>query len=391
MISVSAAKELIRSSLKPLAPVTRPIGQCAGFVLAADIYATVDIPAFEQSSMDGYAIRFTDKDAPITVTGEVAAGESRRLSIAKGEGMRIFTGAPLPDGADTVVMQEKAQVSDRKLVINDPALKRGIHRRDIGSEIRKGQLALSAGTELTPAAIGFLAGIGTRQLSVYPMPSVSILITGNELQAPGEALQQGQVYEANSFSLSAALREAGIMNIHVLHVEDRLDSVRYQLGGVLEWADLVMLTGGVSVGDYDYVSEAARLCGVQQVFHRVKQRPGKPLYFGMKDAIPVFGLPGNPSSVLSCFYHYVLEAIARLTQKDVTMKSTTARLASPLSKPPGLTQFLKGWFENGEARPLGAQDSYRLSSFAEANCLIALEEGRDEYGQGELTDVFLLP
>ncbi|MET0635668.1 MAG: gephyrin-like molybdotransferase Glp [Chitinophagaceae bacterium] len=391
MITVQEAKQLIRDRIRVLTAVRRPLLQAACSVLAEDVYARVDIPAFEQSSMDGYAIRYEDRDKSLPVHGEMAAGAGSSLQLEPGRAMRIFTGAPLPDGADTVVMQEKVTRNQGTIVVGDKDLVKGFAVRATGSEIRAGALALPADTPLTPAAVGFLAGIGINQVPVYSMPSVSILVTGNELQAPGESLSAGQVYESNSYSLTAALREAGINHIHVLRVEDTLNSLQFQLSSVLEWSDLVLVTGGASVGDYDFVLEAATNCGVEKVFHKVKQRPGKPLYFGMKGRVPVFGLPGNPSSVLSCYYNYVLLAIEMLSRKKAPTRLVKARLDTDYNKPTGLTHFLKGNYNEGGVKVLKAQQSYQLSSFAEANCLIILEEDRDSYTAGEDVEVLLLP
>ncbi|RYY57539.1 MAG: molybdopterin molybdenumtransferase MoeA [Chitinophagaceae bacterium] len=391
MISVKEAKDLIRSRLSSLESVRRPLLQAAGSVLAENIYASIDIPAFEQSSMDGYAIRFADKDQPLTVSGEMAAGAGYIKTLEPGTAIRIFTGAPVPDGADTIAIQEKVVREGDTIKINDVSLNQGFAVRAKGSEAKAGTLALAKDTYLGPAAVAYLAGIGVADVPVYCMPSVAILVTGNELQTPGVALEPGQVYESNSYSLTAALRETGISHIHVLRIEDKLDSLKYQLASVLEWADLVLLTGGVSVGDYDFVPEAARHNGVEEVFHKVKQRPGKPLFFGMKDRIPVFGLPGNPSSVLSCFYNYVLPAVEMLSRKRNPVKSLRAKMANDYKKPAGLTQFLKANTSEGHVRILGAQLSYQLSSFAEANCLAVLEEEREEYQAGEEIEVLMLP
>lgn len=391
MISVSEAKELIRARVTRLPVMELPLLQAAFCILASDIYAGIDIPAFEQSSMDGYAIRYADKNLLLTVSGEMAAGSSSALTLNPGEAIRIFTGAPVPAGADTVVMQEKVTLLEGKIRIDDSGLSYGLAVRPAGSEIRAGALALHKEALLTPAALGFLAGIGISHVPVYPPPSVSILVTGNELQQPGKPLGAGQVYESNSYSLTAALHQAGISVIYVLQVEDKPESLQLQLEVALAQSDLVILTGGVSVGDYDFVPEAAAQCGVEKVFHQVRQKPGKPLYFGMKGSVPVFGLPGNPSSVLSCFYNYVLEAVALLGARKSNTLWTTATLANSYSKPRGLTHFLKGSFDGTQARILQAQASYQLSSFAEANCLVMLAEDREQYETGEEVELLLLP
>lgn len=391
MIPVTEAKAIISKNIVPLAPAELPLSDAVNHILARDIFATIDIPAFEQSSMDGYAIRFSDKNSPLKVVGEMAAGTMQQFTIKPGEAARIFTGAPLPEGADTVVMQEKTSHQNEEVIINDQDLEHGNNVRHKGAEVKSGTLAIQQGSLLSPAAIGFIAGIGVKSIVVYPMPSVTIIVTGKELQTPGNDLSAGQVYESNSYSLKAALQQAGIQTINVAHADDDLNILKGILAQALTQSDMVLLVGGVSVGDYDFVIEATKLCNVAQCFHKIKQRPGKPLFFGMKEIKPVFGLPGNPSSVLSCFYNYVLPAIEKLSFKPNSLKVIPAILTTNYSKPPGLTHFLKGHFENGKATPLGAQESFRLSSFAQANCLICLEENRADASAGETVEVYLLP
>lgn len=391
MISVSEAKDIIKKSIAVLPSVALPLPEAAGYVLAEDIFAFIDIPAFNQSSMDGFAIRFDDKNLTLIIKGEMAAGADDTIVIKQGEAARIFTGAPMPDGADTVVMQEKVVIENNKINIQDEGLLPGINVRYKGAEVKAGNLAVEQGTFLSPAAIGFLAGIGVSKVRVYPMPVVSIIVTGKELQSPGKPLGYGQVYESNSFSLRAALSQAGIQNIEVFQADDDLEILQKITEKALQKSDIILLTGGVSVGHYDYVVEATKRCGVQQMFHKVRQRPGKPLYFGMRDAKPVFGLPGNPSSVLSCFYNYVLIALEGLSDKKSGLQKITASLTKNYPKQKGLTHFLKGHFAAGSVTPLGAQESFRLSSFAQANCLICLDEDKADYAIGEMVKVILLP
>lgn len=391
MITVSEAKSLIKQNIQRLQPVTLSITEAAGHILATDVQAICDIPAFRQSSMDGYALRFEDKDKPLAIRGEMAAGTSVPLSIAKGEATRIFTGAPLPDGADTVVMQEKISLADGKLLVHDEKLNTGMNVRAQGAEVKAGALAIEKGSLLSPAAIGFLAGIGITHVRVYPMPVVAIIATGKELQQPGKTLGYGQVYESNSYSLSAALRLAGITKIELYAADDELHILKDVLQNALHHSDMVLLTGGVSVGDYDFVIEASRLCGIEQVFHKVRQKPGKPLFFGKLQDKVIFGLPGNPSSVMNCFYNYVLPAVAQLSDRKNGVQSVSAILQADYQKPAGLTHFLKGTYANGLAWPLHAQESFRLSSFASANCLICLEENQEKVEKGETVTVLLLP
>ena len=390
MIGVSTAKDIIEQHIERLNPVELSLVEAAGHVLAADNYASFDIPSFDQSSMDGYALQYTESKNSLKVTGEMAAGSSHNLRINYGEAARIFTGAPLPDGTDTVVMQEKVELNNGSVLITDTALVKGANVRLKGAEIKTGALALPQQAYLTPAAIGFLAGIGVARVLVYPMPSVSIIVTGNELQKPGKALLPGQVYESNSYSLSTALQQTGIKDITIFYAEDDLIVLKNTLQQALEKSDLVLLTGGVSVGDYDFVVKAAELCDVKQLFHKVKQKPGKPLYFGMKNQKVIFGLPGNPSSVLSCFYNYVFLAIQLLSGKKGGLNTVSAKLTKPYAKAAGLTHFLKGIYNDGFVTPLSAQESFKLSSFAHADCLICLEEDHADYSEGALVTVYLL-
>jgi molybdopterin molybdotransferase len=391
MISVNEAKEIIQEIVQSLTPLQLPLKEAFGLVLAEDIYAPIDIPAFEQSSMDGYALKFSEKEHALVIKGEMAAGTSKPISLQPNEVARIFTGAPLPEGADTVVMQEKVRVVEGNLIIEDPLLQTGSNVRHKGAEVKAGALAMAANTYLSAAAIGFLAGIGLTEVPVFPSPAVSIILTGNELQQPGNPLAFGQVYEANSVMLTVALEKAGIRKLQILRAEDELQALQNILAKAMEESDLVLLTGGVSVGDYDFVVQATENCGVVRHFHKIKQKPGKPLFFGSKEQKIVFGLPGNPSSVLTCFYQYVLPAIEAMLIKPECIEEIRATLSHDYSKAPGLTHFLKARYENGRVTPLHAQESFRLHSFAQADCFIVLEEQHGDYKAGDQVKVHLLP
>lgn len=391
MISVNEAKALIANNIQPLSPVKLPLLQAHQHILAEDVFAICDIPAYEQSSMDGYAIRFSEAGIALELNGEMAAGTNAQLAINARQASRIFTGAPLPLGADTVVMQEKTEILNGKLIIRDTNLSAGLHVRNKGAEIKSGALAMEKGNYLSPAALGFLAGIGITEVSVFPMPKVSIILTGKELVQPGETLAFGQVYESNSYSLSAALNQAGINQLAVFEADDDLEVLTTILQKALATSEIVLLTGGVSVGDYDFVLEASARCGIQKVFHKVKQKPGKPLFFGRLNQQYIFGLPGNPSSVLSCFYNYVLPTLAALSGKRNPAKEIEAELSSAYKKPPGLTHFLKGHYQDGKVSILSAQESFRLSTFAQANCLIIIDEEIEKLAEGEIIKILLLP
>ena len=393
MIPVDEARKLILENTNILPAVWLPLQKALGLVSAADIFSTIDIPSYPQSSMDGYAISFAgwQKNKTLTIEGESAAGMSESITLMPEKAVRIFTGAPVPSGADTVVMQEKTKIENGLLIIDDNKLETGLNVRPKGSEIRDGELALSKNSILSPAAIGFLASIGDTEVNVYPSPRVSIIITGNELQQPGEPLQYGQVYDSNSFALKFALQQAGIHYIYVLYAEDKLDILSGALNSALHQSDVVLLTGGASVGDYDFVTQAADDCGVETIFHKIKQRPGKPLFFGKRGNKIVFGLPGNPASVLTCFYEYVAPTLAQMSKKIFKLQNINVPLAKAFKKTAGLTHFLKGYYNGETVTALHAQESYRLSSFAQANCLVQINEDTTECKEGELVEIHLLP
>lgn len=393
MISVTEARKIISDNITAMEAVASTIVKATGHVLAAPVYASRNIPAFPQSSMDGYAFAYADwkEGQGLALTGEVQAGSSDRTALNSGTAIRIFTGAPVPPGADTVVMQEKTKKTGTGLFIEDSLIKCGVNIRPEGSEIRAGEQALNAGTRLTPAAIGFLAAIGVTELTVYPRPSISIIITGKELQEPGSALNYGQVYECNSFTLGSALHQLHFDKIIINQVDDDLSALSQILSTSLDKSDVVLLTGGISAGDYDFVLQAALDCGVQTKFHKIKQRPGKPLYFGTKGNKLVFGLPGNPSSVLTCFYEYVMPALFQLAGQQNSLQVQQTQLANSFQKTVGVTHFAKGYFDGKAVTILDAQESYRLSSFAKANCLVVLEEDRMTCKQGEIFEIHLLP
>ncbi len=387
MISVTEAKQKINVKVRLLQPAILPLQEISGLMLAENVYAKFDIPSFHQSSMDGYAIRYQEKGLPLEITNTIAAGDGKLYKISSKQTARIFTGAPLPQGADTVVMQEKVIIKNNKLIIKDSGLQKGNNVRKRGIEIKKGKLALPTNTLLTPAAIGYLASIGIAEALVFPAPKACIIITGNELQMPGKPIFDGQVYDSNSFSLSAALRQCGIHDIDILYAHDEIEIALSTLKKALEKNDIILLTGGVSVGDFDFVLEATEKCGVIKHFHKIKQKPGKPLYFGTLQNKVIFGLPGNPGSALTCFYEYVLPAVKKMMNQKNSIQKIKAFLQNDYSKSPGMTHFLKGFYENGKATVLPSQASFQLSSFALANCLIVVDEKKEIVKKGEEIEV----
>nr|WP_315177270.1 gephyrin-like molybdotransferase Glp [uncultured Flavobacterium sp.] len=391
MISVHSALELIINHVKSLPVAVMQLEKANGLVLAEDIYAPENVPAFPQSSMDGYAFAFDDNRSDYKLVGEIAAGSKQTFELKQGEAVRIFTGAAVPLAADTVLMQEKALVESDKLTVNDESLNKGTNLRSIGSEIKKGTKALEKGTVLKPASIGFLASMGIAKVKVYPNPSVGILVTGNELRLPGEDLEYGQVFESNSFTLQSALNQMNINNVTIYRSEDNLNQLQSLLSQILEVNDLVLISGGVSVGDYDFTMNALEKCDVNAVFHKIKQKPGKPLLFGTKADTVIFGLPGNPASVLTCFYEYVLPAIGIMTERNVKLQTKKMVLTQEYQKQAGMTHFLKASYKDDLVALETGQESYKLSSFANANCLVIIPENASKIESGQEIEVHLFP
>jgi molybdopterin molybdotransferase len=393
MISVEEAKNIISTKMQPLRIREIPLSEAIGLVLQEDIYATYDIPSFPQSAMDGYAFRFADwKSSGKLLLGDIIqAGHSEKIQLQPGTAMRIFTGAPVPVGADTVVMQEKTRLDNALLYIEDDTLKPGANIRPPGSEINKDVLALPAGSMLTSAAIGFLSGIGVAKVKVIPSPAISIIITGKELTAPGQPLTFGQVYESNGITLQTALRQAGFHTISINRSDDDLEQLIRLLDEALAKSDMILITGGISVGDYDFTLRATMACGIETWFHKLKQKPGKPLYLGAKEEKTVFGLPGNPASVLTCFYEYVLPALGKMTGRKLELASRKMKLKNGYSKKGSLMHFLRGSAEGDTVTILEEQESYKMRSFALANCLVVLNEEKQDYLPGELVEIHQLP
>jgi molybdopterin molybdotransferase len=390
LVSVEQARAIIAASISRVQPVVKELMFSTGLAIAEDIFSPLDLPAFDQSSMDGYAIYAEDIKNTLPVQGIMAAGHAQPELLERNHAMRIFTGSPLPAGSDTIVMQEKVIVHESGIRITDPEIARGTHVRKRGSELKKDELVLKKGTVITPPVAGLLASLGLSTVSVYPRITIQIIATGNELQMPGQPLEAGQSYESNTVFLQAALKPFAENLGAVRYAEDNLETIKGALESAVNNSDLVILTGGVSVGDYDFVRQAADQLGVHCKFHKVKQKPGKPLYFGTKENKIIFGLPGNPASVVCCFYEYVLPALRsmlNLPQEELL----SARLNDDFKKVKGLTQFLKAYYADGEVEILEAQESYRLRSFATANCLVALDEKRLDYEKGETVIVRLLP
>jgi len=390
MINVTEAKQLINDNCSVLKVNTLTLLEANGSILAEPIYAAMDTPPFDQSAMDGYAFSYEnwDKKSILTVIGEIQTGNFSDKPLLANEAVRIYTGGPTPPGADTVVVQEKINREGNTIQIQDAFLVKGANVRPQGSQTKKGEMALQERQLLTPVALSFLAGIGISKVNVFSKPIVSIIVTGKELTKADEIITEGKIYESNSIGLVAALQQLGIASVSVEVVDDVEKEIVKAVANQLT-SDILILTGGVSVGDYDLVPASLEKCGVEKIFHKIKQKPGKPFYFGRYNQTLVFALPGNPAAVMSCFYEYVVQAISSFTQKKY-FKKMLLPLAQDFNKKAGLTYFLKGKIGEKEVTVLNNQESYKLNSFAVADCLIEFDEDKENFIKGDLVNVRMI-
>lgn len=383
MIPVTEALKHIENHFKPLKIVSKPIEKTLGFVLAQDVLSPINMPPFKQSSMDGYAFKHSD-NTTFKVVGEIPAGSPNNIEFSGNEAIRIFTGARVPDEADTVVMQEHVSITDNVLSI-DTLPRKSANVRLLGEQIKIEDVALTKGSVLNAAAIGFLAGLGISKVKVYKKPKVYILVTGNELQQLGKKLKEGQVYESNSITLKLALKKVGVKNIRILQVKDNLDATTKAITKCLKKADVVLVSGGISVGDYDFVKRALEINNVREVFYKVNQKPGKPLWFGYKNDTKVVAIPGNPASSLSCFYVYVLPLLqSMMGNTECHLPRLEAQVENDIKNNFSKTLFLKGIVNNGQATALTGQASSMLKSFAIANSLLIVPEDKSIIKNGEV-------
>jgi molybdopterin molybdotransferase len=384
-VTVSQAKQLLRNLA--ISPKTKriPLAQAIGKFLASPVFAPMQVPSFDNSGMDGYAFAWEDLGESRKLAQVVQAGSHPDFFLEKGTAARIFTGAPVPKGADTVVQQEWVTVVGDTVFFDLEKLSQGLNVRKAGSQCQTGDLILNVGTQITPGTIGLLATLGIEEVEVFGAPNVSIILTGDEIVEIGQALQPGQIYNANGPALSAYLNQLGITDVKILKVKDEKAEVTRVIGGALEASDVVLLTGGISVGDYDFVKESLAENGVEQLFYKVRQKPGKPIFVGGKDQKMVFALPGNPASVLTCFIQYVKPFLLRLLgNPDAWAAPAYYPIASDFTKKAPLTFFLKAKLENNQVVVLPAQESFNLLSFGIADGVVEFPEEWEQVKAGSL-------
>ena len=382
--TVSEHQEAVLDALRPLPPYDQPLLDALQLVAAEDVTAPIDLPTFDNSAMDGYAVVHADvvsasEDQPVhlPVVGEIGAGQARILAISPGTAVKIMTGAPVPAGADAVVPYEWTDRGLAKVVISKaPGL--GQHVRSAGEDVTVGDLLIEEGTLLGPRQLGLLASVGRASVVVRPRPRVVILSTGSELREPGTARGHDSVYDGNSYMLAAAVRRAGAIAYRVGIVPDEPRAFLDALNDQLVRADVVITSGGVSMGDYDVVKEALAPTGTVW-FGGVAMQPGKPQGFGVvgDDQTPIFTLPGNPVSSFISFEMFVLPALRRLMGRlPYTRPTVEATLTHAVTSPPGRTQYLRGDLDAGDVKvrvsPVGGPGSHLVGDLAHANALIVV-------------------
>lgn len=390
MISIEdAIKAVIEKSNTISISITFPIERALNLVLFSDVYSPINMPPFRQSAMDGYALNLHG-DLTYSLVGEIKAGDSYQPILKKGEAIRLFTGAAVPDSANAVIMQEKVISKGNTIVVeSNPVEEQNI--RPIGEQVKNGEIALKKGTKLTPAAIGYLSSLGITEVSVYKKPSIALITTGNELIEAGQPLTYGKIYESNSIMLKTALLNLGFDKVSIHKIEDNFDDTYNKLQEVVEKNDMVIITGGISVGDYDFVGKALKKLEIEEIFYKVNQKPGKPLFFGKNNHTLLFALPGNPAAALSCFYIYVYTALQKMTGLKNTVTKVMAISASNFEKKGDRPQFLKAIYNDGTVTILEGQSSAMLQTFALSNALVKMSGDLDQIKVNDMVEVLLLP
>ncbi|TVZ04027.1 molybdopterin molybdenumtransferase MoeA [Trebonia kvetii] len=407
--SVEEYQSAILAAIAPLAPASLELAAAEGCVLAEDVTAAVALPSFDNSSMDGYAVLAADvagasQESPATlrVTGEIAAGDTGIYRLVPGTAIKIMTGAQLPAGADAVVPVEWTDDGIAQVRVYQSA-EPGNAVRYAGGDAAEGETLLSAGTRLRAMQVAVAASAGRKAVSVRPRPRVVVLSTGNELTEPGTPLVPGRIWDSNSYMIAAAVRETGAVAYRRSVVPDDPAGVLPALEEQLIRADLLITTGGVSMGgEHDVVKAALRELGTV-TFRKVAMQPGMPQGFGVigeggagglgaERRVPIFTLPGNPVSAYVSFQLFVRPALAALQgADDLSLPSVQATLTGPARSPAGRRSYLRGVLDGSKVTPLSGQQSHQIASLGRANALIVIPEWETQLPAGDTVDVLILP
>ena len=385
MIQFEEAISIFEENISKGKIIKVSIKDAFGFVLAEDIHSKINMPPFNQSAMDGYAFKHSGINK-LNVLGEIKAGDPGLFDLSQLDAVRIFTGAKVPESADTVVMQEHVQSNNNSIELNILPEK-GANVRPLGEQFKVKEAVLHKGNYLNEAAIGLLASLGINKLKVYSKPKVAILVTGTELVKPGKSLSEGKVYESNSITLISALKKLNIEKAKAFRVADSLKKTKEKIKSLLEKYDLILISGGISVGEYDFVKEALESNKVKEKFYKVAQKPGKPLWFGKKKNKFVLALPGNPASSLTCFYLYGLPFIRKwMGFENIHLPRKKIKLENQIQNKSGRLEFMKARIEDGNLKILNAQASSMLKSFAICNALVVVPQNPEQTKEGEFIE-----
>ena len=394
-LHVDKAHEAIKSCLSRIEDTEKvPIRDALGRVLAQDIVPQIDVPAHDNSAMDGYAVRFSDleRNPSFTEVGVALAGKPFPGKLGEGECVRIMTGAVMPEGADTVVIQEVATKQAGRIIV-PPGQKKAQNVRYAGEDLARGRAVLHPGQLMRPAELGLVASLGIGEVKVKRRLKVAFFATGDELASIGAALKEGEVYDSNRYTLHGMLSRLGVVLMDMGVVRDRPEDLEKAFRKAAGLADVVITTGGVSVGEADFVRELMAKLG-EVLFWKIAMRPGRPMAFGRIGNAFLFGLPGNPVAVMVTFYQFVRGALLHMAGRDATdIPLLKATAAENMRKVPGRTEYQRGIaFREGaewKVRTTGQQGSGVLRSMSEANCFIVLEHERSSVSAGEPVSVQL--
>lgn len=390
MISVGEAKMILRENIRSLPDEKLLVTESIGRTLSKDIIAPIDVPSFNNSAMDGYAFQYDEGKNHYEITTHIPAGDATKYVLQKGKAARIFTGAPIPAGADTVIQQELTTVQEGRLTISNHAdFHKGVNIRLRGAQCKSGEVIIKSHTIITPGVIALLHSAGITEISVFQKPGVKVIVTGNELIEPGKSLPDGMIYNSNEASITAYLRLLGITDIKSVHIKDRPAELKHQISSSLKDSNVLILSGGISVGEYDFVYQTLLEEGVKPLFYKVKQKPGKPLFAGKKGEQLIFALPGNPAAAVTCFNQYIKPSLLSLSgHLDSFSCSTLLPIAHDWEKKTPLSNILKAQVKNGVVTILSGQDSFNLLPFADANAFVLLHENDKLKCKGELVETY---
>jgi molybdopterin molybdotransferase len=396
MISIDRALELVLDGLEPLMAERVPLADAAGRVAAEPAVSAVDLPPFDRSAMDGYALRAADTSpgVPLRLAGGVAAGDVAVAELEPGTAARVSTGAAIPPGADAVLQSELAEESDGR-VAPARALEPGTHIRYRGEDLKAGAVLAAPGAELTLPRISALASAGVGEVAVHRRPRLHLVVTGSELLPLGAPPEPGRIHESNGLMVRLLAERAGAeVTDHGVIGDDR-DSTIAAVRSGLE-GDVLVVSGGVSVGPHDHVKPAFEACGVDEVFWRVRIKPGKPLWFGRRDDTLVFGLPGNPLSTIVCFSVFIAPALRRLSgERNARPRYEAGRLTRAAKASDGRTEYLTAALRPGadgvlEATPTERQGSHMTGALGESDGFAVAPDDVDELPAGAPVDVLRL-